>query len=66
MPELKPCPLCGHSVKYIHDLNSNITGVYCAACHALTKFTNLEQKPTEKHGEFAERIAERWNRRCEE
>jgi ribosomal protein S27AE len=63
MPELKPCPLCGNSVTFAHDLNLNLTGVYCHRCHALTKFTNLEQRPSENNGSFAEKIAERWNRR---
>lgn len=63
MPELKPCPLCGGDVQFMHNKMMELTGVYCARCHAMTKFTNLEQKPKEKNGDFAARIAERWNRR---
>lgn len=66
MPELLPCPHCGHDVSFKYDLEYAIRGIYCGCCHSLTMYTNIEVRPKDTMGETAERYADRWNRRFKE
>ena len=60
----KPCPFCGsEKVSVMRDMELvSITGIWCAACRSLTKWT-IPMKPKETFGENEAKWAERWNRR---
>ena len=64
MPDLKPCPFCGHPrPKFNHGLDGEITGIYCWGCKAHVRFGGIEPKKSDSFGKTMEQYAEKYNRR---
>lgn len=65
MPDIKPCPFCGNpEVQFNHDIDGEITGIFCWKCKALVTFTNIRPKKSDSFGKTMEDYAEKWDRRA--
>ena len=62
MTTLRPCPFCGNNVQWNHNLDWEITGIYCVRCKAMVKFP-VKVKRTDTYGDTMNKWAEFWNRR---
>ena len=65
MITLKPCPFCGRKVDYNYNIDLELDGVHCMACHMIIRFSRVKARPSDKYEVVMEQIAERWNRRTE-
>ncbi len=64
LPDLKPCPFCGNpEVQFNHDIQGEITGIWCGKCKAHVKFMDIKPKKTDTFGQTMEQYAEKWDRR---
>lgn len=64
MPELRPCPFCGHKVDFVHDFRGEITGIYCSRCMMKAQFNIGVKSKRETFGETMEKWAVKWNARA--
>lgn len=64
---LRPCPFCGNGApQYTHDIDGDVSGVQCTACHVIVRFPHIRTKGNrEPFGVAMEKIAEAWNERAE-
>ena len=64
--KLRPCPFCGHEVRFWYGIGENgeneLKGISCWRCHMVIQWTNMEMGRTETFGSYQKRIAEKWNR----
>ena len=62
--ELRPCPFCGHGVRWNWNLDFGIEGIHCQGCKAIVKWP-VQEGQRETIGEIQKRWAAKWNRRPE-
>lgn len=64
MIDLMPCPFCGSEVKFMWDIDGEISGIRCPACNSATKFYGFPTpKKSETFGKTMNRWAVKWNQR---
>lgn len=62
--DLLPCPICGGKVRYSFDLDGIPNYINCPTCHMYVKYSNLNINRNARVGIAMAKMAERWNRRC--
>lgn len=63
---LKPCPFCGTSVKWLHNIDGEPDGLRCPGCHCYFSFPRIKVNGNhEPFGVAMGKMAEIWNRRQE-
>lgn len=62
---LKPCPFCGGTVKWVHDLDGAVSGLRCPECKGFFRWPRIKTNGNhEPFGVAMDKIAEIWNRRA--
>ena len=64
MPELKPCPFCGHKADFTYNYMSEPSGIYCSRCMMKIVFNIAVKNKRETYGETMQKWADKWNRRA--
>lgn len=61
--DLKPCPFCGQSVRFVYDIDGMPNGIWCLSCHMKVIYSDLVTNAHTTAGGLMEQLLNHWNKR---
>ena len=65
MDKLKPCPFCGHDVRFAYDVYMMPNGIWCDNCHMVARWARIRANDEDTAGVLMDQYSEAWNKRAE-